>query len=149
VKTLYIALDNVLANFDSSISALSDSPSSTHETYLDEAHDLYSRISPLPYSIESFQELSSLFDTYILATTPWDKPSNWPCQLSWLKRHFGKEAYNKLIVTHHKHLKLNEFLVDDKNRRGEDGFLGEQIHFKTDKFPDWPTVLTYLRTKAD
>ncbi|SVC08042.1 uncharacterized protein METZ01_LOCUS260896, partial [marine metagenome] len=31
--------------------------------------------------------------------------------------------------------------------RGADSFVGKHIHFGTKKFPDWPSVMKYLRSK--
>jgi 5'(3')-deoxyribonucleotidase len=65
----------------------------------------------------------------------------------WIQKHLGELAYKRLILSHHKNLNFGDYLIDDRTKRGADRFVGEHIHFKTDRFPDWASVITYLRTK--
>ena len=39
------------------------------------------------------------------------------------------------------------FLIDDRLKNGAERFPGELIHFKTDLFPDWPSVMDYLKDR--
>jgi hypothetical protein len=41
-----------------------------------------------------------------------------------------------------------DFLVDDRPKNGADQFEGEWIHFGSEAFPEWASVLSYLRNKA-
>ena len=43
---------------------------------------------------------------------------------------------------------MGDYLVDDSTRNGAGEFSGEHIHFGTDKFPDWKSVLDYLSDKS-
>lgn len=54
----------------------------------------------------------------------------------------------RLILGHHKHLNIGHFLVDDRTKNGADRFTGEHILFGSERFPDWPTVVHYLRDHA-
>jgi 5'-nucleotidase len=56
----------------------------------------------------------------------------------------GDPAYKRLILTHHKNLNKGGFLIDDRTKNGADKFEGEHIHFGTEKFPDWKTVMEYI-----
>ena len=51
------------------------------------------------------------------------------------------------LLSHHKQLNRGHYLIDDRTKNGAGEFEGEHIHFGTASFPDWPTVLTYLRAK--
>jgi 5'(3')-deoxyribonucleotidase len=93
-------------------------------------------------------ELSALFDTYILSTSPWDNPSAWSDKLCWVTAHLGEPAYKRLILTHHKNLNRGDFIIDDRTKHGVDVFDGLHIHFGTRMFPDWPTVMEYVRPLA-
>ena len=53
-----------------------------------------------------------------------------------------------MILSHHKHLNVGEFLIDDRLKNGVDKFQGEHIHFGTTDFPDWKSVVKYLKTKV-
>jgi len=53
--------------------------------------------------------------------------------------------HKELILSHHKNLSMGDFLVDDRLKNGADKFCGEHIHFGTEKFPDWASVVTYFK----
>lgn len=55
-----------------------------------------------------------------------------------------KQAYKRLIITHHKDLNRGDFLVDDREKNGAGNFEGELILFGSEKFPDWDKVTEYL-----
>ena len=42
------------------------------------------------------------------------------------------------------HLSIGDYLTDDRLKKGAGQFTGEHIHFGTEKFPDWDSVLKYL-----
>jgi 5'(3')-deoxyribonucleotidase len=120
---------------------------------MDEVPGIFSLMDPMPGAIESFNELADLFDTYILSTSPWDNYTAWSDKLEWVKKHLGDKAYKRLILSHHKHLNMGDFLIDDRPNNGAKDFKGEWIHFNSKdefspKFPDWKTVVEYLKTKV-
>jgi len=138
-------MDNVLVDFTSGIERMPKAVVSEHEDNLDEIPGIFSQMDPMPGAQEAFAELSSLFDTYILSTSPWENPSAWSDKLQWVKTHLGAPAYKRLILTHHKNLNDGDFLIDDRTKNGVDQFRGEHIHFGTEAFPDWAAVVSYLR----
>lgn len=144
-KVLYIDMDNVLVDFPSGIAQLKESVQKEFEGRLDEVPGIFALMAPMPKAIESFMELSNLFDTYILSTAPWNNPSAWSDKLIWVKNHIGEKAHKRLILSHHKNLNDGAFLIDDRTKNGADAFVGEHIHFGTHHFPDWDAVLIYLR----
>lgn len=147
-RTLYIDMDNVLVDFPSAFSFLSDNDLVDFADRLDEVPSIFSRMQPIPGAIEAFQELSELFDTYLLSTAPWENPSAWSDKLLWVKTHLGAPAYKRLILSHHKHLNRGDFIIDDRTKNGVDKFDGKHIHFGTAEFPDWASVVGYLKQHA-
>lgn len=147
-KILYIDMDNVLVDFPTGIKRVPADYLAQYEPHLDDVPGIFSLMDPLERAIESYAELSGIFDTYILSTAPWNNPSAWVDKLLWVQRHLGKHAYKRLMLSHHKNLHLGDFLVDDRTKNGAGQFLGEHIHFGTEKFPDWSSVLDYLRPRA-
>jgi len=152
-KTLYIDMDNVLVDFPSAFSKIPKRYLITHKDNMDEVPGIFSLMDPMPGAIESFNELADLFDTYILSTSPWDNHTAWSDKLEWVKKHLGDKAYKRLILSHHKHLNAGDFLIDDRPNNGAKDFKGEWIPFnpKDDpnpKFPNWETVVKYLKTKT-
>jgi 5'(3')-deoxyribonucleotidase len=147
-KILYIDMDNVLVDFPSAFEKIPKKYLITHKEKMDEVPGIFSLMDPMQGSIESFNELSSLFDTYILSTSPWENDSAWSDKLKWVKNYLGQNAYKRLILSHHKNLNSGDFLIDDRLANGVDKFTGEHIHFGTMKFPNWVSVVDYLKAKV-
>ncbi len=147
-KILYIDMDNVLVDFPSGIARLDDVLRQEFAGRLDEVPGIFALMSPMPRAIESYVELAQLFDTYILSTAPWENPSAWSDKLLWVKQHLGQSAHKRLILSHHKNLNDGHYLVDDRTKNGADRFAGEHVHFGTARFPDWETVMAYLRERV-
>lgn len=147
-KVLYLDMDDVLVDFESSFIRVEQNTLKEYEGRRDEIPGIFSLMSPLEGALEAHAELSSLYDTYILSTAPWENPSAWSDKLAWVKKYLGKLAYKRLILSHNKHLNAGHYLVDDRTKNGADKFGGTHIHFGTSKYPDWESVLVYLRENA-
>lgn len=139
-------MDNVLVDFPSAFEKVPKRYLITHKEKMDEVPRIFSLMDPLPGALDSYKELSPLFDTYILSTSPWENESAWSDKLKWVKNYLGENAYKRLILSHHKNLNAGDFLIDDRLANGADKFQGEHIHFGTDKFPNWESVVNYLKS---
>ncbi len=137
-------MDNVLVDFPSGISKLSQEVINEYESNLDEVPNIFSLMEPLEGAIDSFKILSQRYDTYILSTAPWKNSSAWSDKVKWVQKYLGESAYKRLILTHHKNLNHGDYLIDDRTKNGAGEFKGELIQFGTDKFPDWKSVCSYL-----
>lgn len=148
-KIVYVDMDNVLVDFGSALPRLPTGVLAEYDGRLDDVPGIFSLMDPLPDAVDSFKELADRFDAYVLSTSPWANPSAWSDKLVWVKKYLGQTAHKRLILTHHKNLNSGAFLVDDRTANGADRFPGEHIHFKSDRFPDWRSVMAYLRGKAE
>ena len=146
-KILYIDMDNVLVDFPSAFKNLSTKLLKEYDGRLDEVPGIFSLMEPLEGAKDAFDTLAAVYDTYILSTAPWANPSAWSDKLLWVKKHLGPAAHKRLILSHHKNLNAGDFLIDDRTKNGAGEFGGEHIHFGTDKFPDWETVVHSLKRK--
>jgi 5'(3')-deoxyribonucleotidase len=147
-KTLYIDMDNVLVDFSSGMDACDPALLKQYEGHPDEIPGIFGLMQPMPGAVEAFRELSEIFDTYIASTAPWNNVQAWTEKRIWVEAYLGEPAQKRLILTHHKNLLRGDLIVDDRTRRGVDRFEGEHVHFGTERFPDWETVLEHLRTQA-
>ena len=50
----------------------------------------------------------------------------------------------RLILCHHKHLMIGDYLIDDRRFNGASEFQGKWIHFGNEEYPNWKSVLKYL-----
>ncbi len=147
-KILYVDMDNVLVDFKSAIPHIPQDVLNKYDGHFDDIPGIFGLMNPVSGSIEAFTILSNKFDVYILSTSPWENPSAWSDKLLWVKKHLGKYAYKRLIITHHKNLNIGDFLIDDRIKNGADKFTGEHILFGSVDFPDWKSVLNYLSNKS-
>ncbi len=140
-------MDNVLVDFQSGIDQFSDNVLAEYEGRYDEIPHIFGKMKPMKDAIDSYTELSKLFDTYILSTSPWENETALVDKLKWVKKYLGKTAYKRLILSHHKNLNKGDYLIDDRDKNGVKEFEGEHIHFGKDEFPEWKTVVNYLKNK--
>lgn len=147
-RIVYVDMDNVLVDFVSAIPHLADAVVSHYRDRLDDVPGIFALMNPMPGAIEAYAELCQRFDTYILSTAPWGNPSAWSDKLLWVQAHLGDGAHKRLILTHHKNLNMGDFLIDDQTNNGSDGFGGEHVHFGSGRYPDWPSVMEYMRCVA-
>jgi 5'(3')-deoxyribonucleotidase len=144
-KIVFVDMDNVLVDFQSGIDQVPEETRLKYHGRMDEVPHIFSLMKPIEHAIESYQILSVHFDTYILSTAPWENATAWHDKNIWVRKYLGTEAYKRLILSHHKHLNSGDYLIDDRNlHNGADKFTGELIHFGSDRFPDWKSVMSYL-----
>lgn len=65
-------------------------------------------------------------------------------KLLWIKTYIGELAKKKVIFSHNKHLNMGDYLIDDRTANGASEFKGKHIHFGTERFPNWKSVLEFL-----
>lgn len=137
-------MDNVIVDFRTGIEKISEEEKVKYEGRYDEVPRIFSLMDPMEGAIEAFNKLSSKYDTYILSTSPWNNPSAWQDKIIWVQKFLEKPAYKRLILSHHKNLNRGDYIIDDRVKNGVDKFEGEHIHFGSEKFPNWDTILKYL-----
>jgi 5'(3')-deoxyribonucleotidase len=143
-KILYFDMDNVLVNFQSGIDRLETVDLINYEGKLDEVPGIFGLMDPVDGAIEAYHKLNEVYDCYILSTAPWENDTAWSDKIKWVRKHLGEVAYKRLILTHNKNLNKGDYLIDDRTKNGAGEFEGEHIHFLTEQFPNWDSVLKYL-----
>ena len=137
-------MDNVLVDFTSAFVHIDEATLKQYEGHLDDVPGIFSKMTPMDGAIEAYKKLAARYDVYILSTAPWNNPSAWSDKVLWVQRYLGDVAYKRLILSHHKNLCKGDYIIDDRTRHGVDIFEGEHIHFGTDRFPNWNSVLDHL-----
>lgn len=147
-QLLYIDMDGVIVDFDSALPKITPKVKATYEGEYDNIPGIFELMDPMPGAIEAVQRLAHIYDTYILSSSPWENETALSHKLVWIKKYFGdhKESlfYKKVIFSQAKHLNQGDILIDDRKKNGAGEFAGEFIHFGTDEFPNWDSVLRHL-----
>jgi 5'-nucleotidase len=142
-EVIYVDMDGVVADFPKKWKAM-------YGKELDLYHipptpeGFYRDLEVIPGSLDAINTLSEHFDVYFLSTAEWNNLSCWVDKRVWLHENFGKLAHKKLILSHNKSLNIGKYLIDDRAIESNLAFTGEFIHFRSDKFPDWKTVVNYI-----
>lgn len=138
-------MDGVLVNFQSGIDRLTEAEKIEYKDQEKNAPHIFSKMEPIEGAIEAFKMLAEKYDTYILSTAPWNNETALGDKVAWAKRYLGDTIYKRLILSHNKHLNVGHYLIDDRpHKNGAADFKGELIHFRSEKFPDWNSVLDFL-----
>jgi len=116
-----------------------------HEWFPQSQKGFFRSIPPIPGAIKAVKALANEFDLYFLTAPSVKNPHSYSEKREWIENYFGLEMCHKLIICPNKGLCEGRYLIDDITRgKGQEHFKGELIHFGSDKFPDWDTVLKYL-----
>ena len=143
-KRLFFDMDNVLVDFHSGLDKVDEKTKQEYEGRLDEIPGIFGLMEPMKGAVEAVHKLSEKYDVFILSTAPWKNPSAWSDKVSWVTKYFDDVFHKRMIITHRKDLCKGDYLIDDRGKNGTSEFEGEWIHFGTDRFPDWQSVLEYL-----
>ncbi|MBB5187094.1 5'(3')-deoxyribonucleotidase [Zhongshania antarctica] len=148
-KIVYVDMDDVLCNFAQMYNESKERhpeieyPHSVPETFLN--------LAPMDGAIEGFHTLSAnpKLDVYILSAPSVFNPHSYTEKRLWVERHLGLDAAHRLILSPHKHLSHGDFLVDDQlDGRGQERFSGELLHFGSQQFPNWPSIVDHIEMRT-
>ena len=117
-----------------------------YDEHPDTIPNIFRSLNPIDGAISSVNKLlnSPKYEVYFLSTAPWNNPSAWTDKRLWLEEQFGDIINRRLILTHRKDLLNGDILIDDRPNNGAKDFNGHWIHFGSEKFPDWPSVINLL-----
>lgn len=156
---IFFDMDNVLVDFRSGLDRVPQEikvqyeDDGTGKPHYDDIPGLFSLMDPMPGAIEAVNALadSGRYELYILSTAPWGNPSAWTDKALWVKKYFDSDRpegifYKRLILTHHKNMCIqpNAWLIDDRKAHGSECFDDHFIHFGSENFPDWASVLKFF-----
>ena len=143
-KRIYFDMDGVLVDFESGVAKLDEATKEEYKGKLDEVPGIFSLMEPVPGATEVVRLLARNYDVFILTTSPWNNPTAASDKVEWVKKYLDDVFHKRVIITHRKDLLDGDYLIDDRGKNGTSEFKGEWIHFSSERFPDWESVLKYL-----
>lgn len=142
---VYVDMDGVLCEFfKASQKAILENPS---QKYPQSQWGFFLKLEEIPGAIEGFRKLEEKYDVWILTRPSFRNVNCYTEKAQWIWDHLGYEVLQKTIMTPNKSLVKGSYLIDDMGNAGQDEFEGEWLHFGTEKFPDWKSVVEYLLSK--
>lgn len=147
-ELIFIDMDGVLADAESRMKEWSKKLGlSTKELFDKKLYHMPGFYSDLPLingAKEAFELICKKYEVYILTAPSWENPSSYTDKRIWVEKYLGESAYKRLIISNDKSLFSGRAIIDDRTKYGVTKFKGEHIHFGSDRFPDWISVLKYL-----
>lgn len=158
-EIIFFDMDNVLVDFKSALDKVDPevlkqyADDGTGKPHYDDIPGLFSLMDPMDGAIDAVKRIaaSGRYELYILSTAPWGNPSSWTDKVLWVKHHFDSDHpdgifYKRMVLTHHKNLCIqdNAWLIDDRKAHGSELFAHHFIHFGSEQFPDWESVLKHF-----
>jgi len=148
---LYFDMDGVLVDFQSALKKQTPETLEMYKGHEDDIPGLFGQMEPMQGAIEAVHKLAEKYDCYILSTAPWANPSSWADKVRWVTEHLDDVFHKKIILTHHKNM-LNDgeaYLIDDRTKHGADQFGERHIHFGSNRFQNWDSVVDFLLKQVE
>lgn len=147
-ELIFVDMDGVLADAEAKMKTWSDKLGiTTTELFKKKLYHMpgfYADLPPIPGAVESFKKLCEFYEVYILTAPSWENPSCYTDKRLWVEKYLGDSAFKRLIISNDKSLFTGKALIDDRLKYGVTKFKGEHIHFGSENFPNWNSILKYL-----
>ena len=144
-KIIYIDMDDVLCNFSKArAKALEIEPETI---YPQSQYGFFRNLEPMEEAIKSVHTLldDDKFDVYILTAPSVLNPMCYTEKRDWVEKHLGMDMAHRLIISPHKNLNKGDYLIDDNiEGKGQERVEGTLIHFGSNDYPDWNSVMDYF-----
>lgn len=142
MKRIYVDMDGVLCDFyGAAREALQKNPG---QRYPQSQWGFFLKLEPILDSLESMRILSQKYDVWILTRPSFQNVNCYTEKAQWVWDYLGFDMLKKMIIAGDKSLLRGDILIDDQNNANQENFKGEWIHFGSEKFPDWKSIMSYL-----
>lgn len=100
---------------------------------------------PVTGAAKAYMKLSEAYDTYVLASAPYNTPEAWAEPVKWAETHLGTVAWDKVLVTNRKDLILGDYIIDrHSDEFGLPDSMGTLVSYGQDPYKTWDDILTFF-----
>ena len=145
VKNIYLDMDGVLCAFHSAY--LRDKELNPSLQYPQSRVGFFVELDEIDGAIETFNILKEDYDMWILTRPSFMNIHCYSEKAQWILDKLGFDIQEKTILCGDKSLLKGDYLIDDCGGSGQEDFEGEWIQFGSDNFPNWKSVLKYLKNE--
>ncbi len=144
MKLLYIDLDDTLLDFTGAYNkAKKENP---QQNFPQSQYGFFANLIFKDGAMKAFNELEKYFDIWFLTAPSVKNPLCYTEKRISIEKNFGYDYCKKLIICEDKSLLKGDFLIDDRAFSNKQNlFEGELIHFGSERFPNWDSVVMYLK----
>ena len=140
--TIYVDMDGVVANYYKAYrEAISLYP---EQAYPQAQYKFFENLEPIYGAIEAMRFLNKYFNVFLLTRPSFRNPLNYTEKRVWVEKYLGIDMCKKLMLAPDKTVVRGDFLIDDNVHTGLFEPEWEHIHFGSEKFPGWVSVISYL-----
>lgn len=137
---VYVDLDDTVADFTKAYNAKKDTIQ-----YPQAEYGFFENLELIPGSKAAITFLEYLgYDVWFLTAPSVKNPLCYTEKRNWVEKHFGMRMVRKLIISPNKSLLKGDYLIDDIHWN----FDGDLIRLGSGAFPDWYSVVEYLKEIA-
>jgi 5'-nucleotidase len=145
-KTIvYVDMDGVLSDYHSRYRLMKRNEPNIE--FPQSQYGFFRKLEPITNAIEAVKKLHDRLDIdlYILSTPSVKNPMSYTEKREWIEEHLGMDFARRLILSTNKGLNIGDFLIDDNiNGNGQENFRGTLLHFGSEKFKDWNSVVSFF-----
>ncbi|MCM0582187.1 hypothetical protein H9L19_00190 [Weissella diestrammenae] len=121
---LFLDMDNMLVDTLPVLNRVVDRIADYGVKKPDQIPGIFKHLVPIEGAVQGVNQLSQVFEMYILSTAPWENPSAWTDKIDWLTEYFGNDEhspfYKRVVMTHQKGVARANggILIDDRPYHG-------------------------------
>lgn len=143
-KIIHIDMDDTLCDYRALYHH--DMQRNPERQYPQSREGFFLELAPIVDAIDSVKHLRALgHKIYFLTAPSYKNPHCYTEKRLWIEKYFGLEICKNLIIAENKSLVMGDYLIDDRAEgRQQNNFVGELIHFGSERFPSWLEVIAFF-----
>jgi hypothetical protein len=142
IPVVYVDMDDTIFNYKKAYwASLQINPGNK---WPQSQYKFFEDLEPIPGAIDGVNTLKTKYKVFILTRPSVLNPLSYTEKRVSIEKHLGFDMCNNLLLCPDKTIARGNYLIDDVIQNGHFIPEWEHIHFGTEKFPDWNSVLNYL-----